>query len=932
MTTTGSHSTLRSKLGSEREGASEDDGWRRGAARSFADDEALLGGILAKVIEDSEGGEAIELHDRAVSLAERSRSGDEQAASELAELVRELGLPEMRVLVRSMTRWFELINLAEDNDRVRRVRSEASPAADSSGEGPLLDAARRLAERATTPEALEDTLAQAELRLVVTAHPTEARRATTVEKLARIFAYVRELDERQATDDAREDARRALAAAVQELWGSDELHSVSTTVGDEVSSGLVYFTSTLGDVVARHYRRLEAAVARAFPEQDVTVPSFLTFGSWIGGDRDGNPNVTPAVTADTLATMHTACLGFLEQRIAAAGPRISLSTRLIGEVEELEPLLEAGRERFPELATELDQRHPDEPYRRVLRLVGAHLRATRKGSGGYPSPAALLVDLRLIERSLRQRGGAFIAEEALRDLIRQVEVFGFHFARLDIRDHAKRHRGALAEVLAALGEEEEYASLSEAQRTAVLAREIGSRRPLIAGDLSGFSDETREVVETFRTLHSLVTGEHAGAIEAYVISGATCAADMLEVLLLMKESRLARAGGEGAMLRIVPLFESGEALAQAAETVRGALAEPVYRAALRAVGDEQEVMIGYSDSNKDVGYVASGWAAYRAQTQIAAVIGGHGARWEFFHGRGGAIGRGGGPSNVSILGQPPGTVRGRLKMTEQGEVLSAKYSLPEIAERELELVASATLERTVGGTIRPAPEHYEATAGRMAERASSAYRELVYGDPDFGAFFHEATPIEDISRLQLGSRPAKRKASDSIEDYRAIPWVFAWTQARIVLPAWYGLGTALAAARAEVGVECLQEMAREWPFFAGLLSNAEMACAKADLGIGRRYAQLCSDSEIRERIWGRIEGEFLLTRDELLGVSGGERLLDHDPVLQRSIDRRNPYAVPLSYVQLELLSRARAQGGDEELERTTALAINGMAGALRNTG
>ncbi|MDQ4071485.1 MAG: phosphoenolpyruvate carboxylase, partial [Actinomycetota bacterium] len=934
MTAENSAPTLPTELHPGRRSPDAENGGRSTSERSFADDETLLGEVLTQVIEASEGRRAIELHHRAVSLAKRSRGGDQAAAHELAALVRELPLREMQMLVRSLTRWFELLNLAEDNDRVRRARSRQAQSKDTPGGGPVRDVMDRLAAGGTGSDQLEGALAQAELRLVVTAHPSEARRAATVEKLVRIFGCLRRLDERHAPAGAQAEARQALAAAVQELWASDELRSVSTTVGDEVSAGLVYFTSTLGDVVARFYRRLEAAVAQAFPAQEVAVPSFLTFGSWIGGDRDGNPNVTPAVTAQTLDQMRAACLRFLEERMAGVRPRVSLSTRLIGDVPELEPLLSAGRETFPELAAELEQRHPDEPYTRALGLMEEGLRVTRTGLGGYSSPAALLDDLHLVERSLKRRGGAFIAEGALRELIRQVEVFGFHFARLDIRDHAERHRAALAEVLAALGVHDHYASLTAEERAALLAREIASRRPLVPSDVSGLSEETREVIETFRTLHSLLTSEHRGAVETYGVSGTSCAADVLEVLLLMKESRLARAGGEAAMLRIAPLFESAETLSQAAETMRRVLAEPVYREALRAVGDQQEVMIGYSDSNKGAGYVASSWATHSAQVELARTFREHGLSWMFFHGRGGSVGRGGGPSNVAIRGQPQGTVAGRLKITEQGEVLSGKYSLAEIEERELELVAGAMVERTVAGTTPAAPEHYEAVVESMARQSSAAYRELVFGDPDFDTFFHEATPIDEISRLRLGSRPASRKVSGSVEDYRAIPWVFAWTQARVVLPAWYGLGTALAAAREEVGVKLLREMAREWPFFGGLLSNAEMAAAKADLGIGRRYAELVKEPEIRERVWKRIEAELVLTCDEILHVNGGQRLLDHQPVLQRSIDRRNPYADPLSFVQLELLRRLRADGADPddpELVRASLVAINGIAGAMRNT-
>ncbi|MFA9272915.1 MAG: phosphoenolpyruvate carboxylase, partial [Baekduiaceae bacterium] len=404
--------------------------------------------------------------------------------------------------------------------------------------------------------------------------------------------------------------------------------------------------------------------------------------------------------------------------------------------------------------------------------------------------------------------------------------------------------------------------------------------------------------------------------------------DLLEVLLLMKEC--------GVLLRIVPLFESGETLAAAADPMRPLLELPCYRSALAGVGDEQEIMVGYSDSNKDVGYVASGWAVYRAQIELADLMREHGVRWTFFHGRGGAVGRGGGPSNVAILAQPPGTVGGRLKVTEQGEVLAGKYSVTEIAHRELELTASAALMRGAGpGDARLSADRavrFTPVIEGMAGVSARAYRDLVYGDPDFVAFFHAVTPVDEISRLRLGSRPAKRKQTDRIEDFRAIPWVFSWTQARIVLPAWYGLGTALTAAREDHGIDLLREMDADWPFFAALLSNAEMALSKADLDIARRYASLCADAGIRERIWCKIEAEFERTRDELLAITGGERLLDREPVLQRSIERRNPAVDPLSFIQLELLRRRRAGQGGDELGRASFLAINGISGGLRNTG
>jgi len=436
-------------------------------------------------------------------------------------------------------------------------------------------------------------------------------------------------------------------------------------------------------------------------------------------------------------------------------------------------------------------------------------------------------------------------------------------------------------------------------------------------------------------LREVLDGRHPGAVQAYIVSGTEGPADLLEVLLLMKEAGLARAGGADARLRIVPLFEAGETLEASADTMAVLLAEPVYRAALEAVGDEQEVMIGYSDSNKDVGYVASTWATYRAQTALAALFREHGLTWTFFHGRGGAVGRGGGPANTAILAQPPGTVAGRMKMTEQGEVLSAKYSVPEIAERELELTGSAVLVSTMNRSPAPGGERLDRFAGvveDMARRSSRAYRDLVYGDPGLRPFFEAVTPLSEISRLRLGSRPPKRGEAEGIEDFRAIPWVFSWTQARLVLPAWYGLGTALVAARETHGLDLLRAMRDEWPFFAALLSNAEMACSKADLHIGRRYATLCEDDALRLRVGGRIEAEFLRTRDELVAIAGGTRLLDREPVLRDSIDRRNPYVDPLSFIQIELLRRARAGDASEALARASLLTINGIASGLRNTG
>jgi phosphoenolpyruvate carboxylase len=914
------------------------------AQRGFAADEQLLGDILREVIELAEGRQAVELLDLTVDLGQRARRGDDAAADELAERVAGLSLDEAEVLVRALTRWFQLVNLAEDNERVRRLRARdlqrlAAGSHDGAGmsqpaprEGSIRAAIAALAERGVSAEELQAVLDGAELRLVMTAHPTEARRRTTIDKLARVFGVLRELDE---VSTARpEEARRRLQATIQELWASDDLRAISLTVVDEVRGGLIHFASTLADAVPRIYRDVEEALAEFYPERAFTLPALLSFGSWIGGDRDGNPFVTPETTMQALDLMREQCLRLLEAGVERLAGRLSLSERLSGPAGGLAPILRAGERDFPALAQQLAALNPEEPYRRALTFVRERVRATQtRTPGGYAEPAQLLADLELVRDALREGSGALTAAGDLHDMIRQVEVFGFHYARLDIREHAKVHRRSLAEIFNVLGVCSDYEGLGEGERLALLERHIAEHRPLIPADIAAFSDGTRETVETFRMLRDTLTDAHRGAIQTYIVSGTDGPADLLEVLLFMKESSLAQAGGGGAQLRIVPLFEAGATLEAAPETMRTLIETEVYREALRALGDEQEIMIGYSDSNKDVGYMASAWAAYRAQMRIADVLASHELRWIFFHGRGGAVGRGGGPTSTAIRALPPGTVRSRLKMTEQGEVLAAKYAVAPVAHRELELSTGATLASGFElGSDRHAD--YERVVGEMAQESARLYRHVVSEDPEFVAFFETVTPVQEISRLRLGSRPAKRSQAAGIEDLRAIPWVFSWTQARIVLPAWLGLGTALAAARERHGIEVLREMAAQWPFFDALLSNAEMGCAKADLAIARRYAQLWEDDRSRERLFRPLADELARTIDELVLIRDGARLLDSEPVLQASIDRRNPFVDPLSFVQIELLRRLRREGDDapEQLGRVSLLTVNGIASGLRNTG
>ena len=778
------------------------------------------------------------------------------------------------------------------------------------------------------------------MRFVLTAHPTEARRRTVIDKLSRIFAIIRHLDETRAVPREIRRSRTWLSSTIAELWTSNELRVQKPTVQDEVRAVLIYFGSTLVKVIPEIYRDLEEALADVYPDEVVAVPSFLTFGSWIGGDRDGNPFVTPEVTVEALQIMRDSALGFLEHRLTELAGRLSVSAQMVAPVPRLDSLLSAYGARFPELDEQLRIVNAGEPYRHLVTLMREGVRETRRGgTKGFMHSRELVDDLREVEVALIEQSATMITYGELHDVIRQVEVFGFEFATLDIRDHAQRHEAAVAFMLSAAGVEDAYGELEEDARHALLAREIRNRRPLVSIDINGAREEVKEVLTTFRTIRDLLGRGYRGAIETYIISNAEAPSDMLEVLLLMKESGLAQPGGNGASLRIAPLFEEGRTLAASAQTMATLLDEPVYRAALESAGGMQEIMIGYSDSNKDAGYFASSWGLYKSQEELGALMRERGVPFIFFHGRGGSIGRGGGPTNKAILALPVDTINGRIKVTEQGEVISARYSTEPIAHRELELAVGAVLFRSfhvqdwdaeIGSPAEQA--RFRSMMDRMAAVSMEAYRDLVYGDPDFITFFQQATPIDAISRLQLGSRPAKRKATNDIRDLRAIPWVFSWTQSRIILPGWYGLGTALEAAVADFGMDAVRSMLARKPFFQATLSNAEMAINKADMGIAERYVGLVEDEGLRNRIWERLRQEYECTKQIILKVTEQQRLHDREPVLQRTIERRNPYVDPLSIIQVELLRRWRANPDDEELIETLHLAVNGIAGGLRNTG
>jgi phosphoenolpyruvate carboxylase len=903
--------------------------------RTLSDDVHLLAGLLGEVLRGSGGERAFRQTETARTLAKDLRGGNVQAGVELDALVRGLPDDEAETLVRAFTNYFQLINLAEDSERIRRIRNrevvEGGPR-----RGSLTEAVRLLANHGIDAKQLARLLSHAQIRLVLTAHPTEARRRTIIAKLARIFAILRDLDERMLLPGEEERARLRLAHTIEEVWYSEEVRATELTVLDEVRTSLVYVLSTFVDVIPKLYRDLEEAISAVYPDSAIVVPPLLMPGTWIGGDRDGNPNVTPEVTAQALDLMRGAAIGLLEERLVELAGRLSVAESISGPAPLLDPLIQGLADRFPETASQVFRINAGEPYRQALTLMRERLRVSRDAEpAGYATSTELLDDLRLIDQSLRGQGADLIADGDLRDVIRLTEVFGFHLAIMDVREHASRHTAALAEIFQQTGITDAYLDFDEHERSALLIREIENPRPLIPVSLERFSEATQNVVGTFRTIAGAINGRHQGAIETYVISGAEAPSDVLAVLLLMKESALAEPGGSGARLSIAPLFEQEQGLRDAPATIATLLSLPVYRQALRAREDIQEVMIGYSDSNKEIGFLGSAWALYQAQRDLTRLFEAEGIRHTFFHGRGGAIGRGGGPTNVAILALPPGSVAGRVKLTEQGEVIASRYATAPVAYRELELVSGAILASAVNVLAAPDPERlstFEDVMAELSAAAVSAYRDLVYDDRELVCFVAQATPLSEIFRLQIGSRPARRHETRRIEDLRAIPWVFAWTQSRFLLPGWYGVGAGLERGREAVGAEFLQAMDREWPFFAATIANAEMALAKSDLDIAERYASLVADAQLRTRIWQRIRDEHERSTREILRLTGQNRLLDREPVLRRSVDRRNPYVDPISFVQVELLRRLRAGSGQDSTLRAILRTVNGIAGGLKNTG
>ncbi len=905
------------------------------------EDTRLLGRVLGDVLRDqtgNDGFERIETIRRTAIGFRKMNGGAAPARSQLDSLLNHLDVTEALHVVRAFSYFSLLANIAEDVQQNRRRRAHAL-AGSPPQRGSLADALERLSEAGIDGAAITRWLDGALVSPVLTAHPTEVQRKSILDAEREIARLLQWRDRVALTPDEARDFETCLARQVLSLWQTAMLRLSRLQVRDEIDNGLAYYRYTFLDEVPRIYAALEHKLREAFAvAADWTVPPFLRLGSWIGGDRDGNPFVTASTLEYAMRAQAAVAFAHYLDEVHRLGAELSLSTRLVHPTAELTALAAAAHDDNPH--------RQDEPYRQALIGVYARLAATSKALAGYvpprvphgelapyATPAEFGADLANIERSLSTHGADLLASGRLIPLRRALDAFGFHLAVLDLRQNADVHEAVVAELLARAGACDDYASLGEAQRIELLVGELAGPRLLHSPHLQ-YSERTRDELAILEVAAGIHRRFGAIALPNYVISKCNAVSDLLEVGVLLKEVGLATV--ETIAMNIVPLFETIDDLTHGDRVMRAAFALPSYRRWIVSRGELQEVMLGYSDSNKDGGYLTSNWALYRTERALIDAFRAFGVKLRLFHGRGGTVGRGGGPAHDAILAQAPGSLAGGIRLTEQGEIIASKYSDPDLGRRNLETVVAAALEASlidceqIGARARA----YYAAMDALSQTAHRAYRELVYDTPEFTAYFRAATPIDEIASLNIGSRPASRTASKRIEDLRAIPWVFSWGQCRLMLPGWYGFGTAVDAfvASHTDGHDLLAEMHGLWPFFRSVLSNMAMVLAKTDLAIASRYAELVPDAGTRERIFARIEAEHVRTVGHVLAITGHSSLLEDNPTLARSIRNRFPYLDPLNHLQVELLRRYRAGQTDERTKRAIHLTINGLAAGLRNSG
>jgi phosphoenolpyruvate carboxylase len=923
----------------------------------LVEDIRLLGRTLGDVIREQEGDAAFALIEqiRKLSVAFR-RDADLAANQALKKLLKGLSGDHAVSVTRAFTYFSHLANLAEDRHHIRR-RAFHERAGDSQ-EGSIELALARLHAAKIAPKTIANCLAASFVSPVLTAHPTEVQRKSILDAERAIAELLTARDELRAQSSAAQVPHDTLCARqlagneaqikarVLQLWQTRLLRLTKLTVADEVENTLSYYESTFLLEIPKIYAELERELGQH------PVHSFLRMGQWIGGDRDGNPNVNAATLVHALSRQADVALRHYLTEVHRLGSELSLSALLV----DFPPEMRALAARSPDH----NVHRQDEPYRRALTGVYARLAATLKElTGGeaarhavapqdaYKNPQELLVDLRVIESSLLTHHGQALAAQRLHPLIRAVEVFGFHLASVDLRQSSDQHQAVLAELLAVARLEPAYALLDEMSKRRLLLRLLNDARPLrVMG--AEYGERSQSELAVFEAAKVMRERFGSQAIRHYIISHTEAVSDLLEVLLLQKEVGLLR-GTLDAQARcdliVVPLFETIEDLRNAAPIMREYYALPgIHALVTRGAPDqyhEQDLMLGYSDSNKDGGIFTSNWALYQAEIALVEVFDAIGhdrphaqpVQLRMFHGRGGTVGRGGGPSYQAILAQPPGTVRGQIRLTEQGEVIGSKYANPEIGRRNLETLVAATLEATLLKPTKSATAPFLQAAAELSLSSMAAYRKLVYETPGFTEYFFNATPIREIAKLNIGSRPASRKGLQSIEDLRAIPWGFSWGQCRLTLPGWYGFGAAVEEfLQSKDRLALLQQMYQQWPFFRTLLSNMDMVMAKSDLALASRYAELVADTRLRKKIFTMIETEWQRTAAALSLITGDPQRLANNAALQRSMRHRFPYIDPLHHLQIELIRRDRAGQTDERLQRGIHISINGIAAGLRNTG
>ncbi|WP_280830433.1 phosphoenolpyruvate carboxylase [Mycolicibacterium frederiksbergense] len=918
----------------------------REATEPMREDIRLLGAILGDTVREQNGPEVFDLVERARVESFRVRRSEIDRA-ELADLFSGIDVHQAIPVIRAFTHFALLANVAEDIHRERR-RAVHVAAGERPQDSSLAATYRKLDDAISAAEldaaGVADALTGALVAPVITAHPTETRRRTVFDTQHRITELMRlRMHGQTHTADGR-DIEVELRRHILTLWQTALVRLSRLKISDEIETGLRYYPAAFFEVIPQVNAEVRTALRARWPGAKLLEEPILRPGSWIGGDRDGNPNVDAGVMR--LATGRAANVAFAHYftEITALEEELSMSARLVTVSGRLTALADACHE--PARA--------DEPYRRALRVIHARLTATGHrildeqpeheldlGLGSYRGPAELLTDLDTVDASLRANGSAVLADDRLARLREAVRVFGFHLCSLDMRQNSEVHEQVVAELLAWAGVHPDYASLPESQRVQLLAAEIATRRPLI-GEGAELSELARKELDIVGAAARAVTVFGAQAVPNYIISMCESVSDLLEAAVLLKEvglldvSGASHGGGVYAPVGIVPLFETIEDLRQGSQILEAALALPVYRSIVDARGQHQEVMLGYSDSNKDGGYLAANWALYRAELDLVETARKTGIRLRLFHGRGGTVGRGGGPSYDAILAQPPGAVKGSLRITEQGEVIAAKYAEPRIAHRNLETLLAATLESTlldVEGLGDDAEPAYR-VLDELAAAAQRAYAELVHDTPGFVEYFKASTPVSEIGALNIGSRPSSRKPTNSIADLRAIPWVLAWSQSRVMLPGWYGTGTAFEqwVDGDESRLAVLRDLYERWPFFRTVLSNMAQVLAKSDMGLAARYSELVDDEDLRARVFNKIVAEHDRTIRMHRLITGQDDLLADNAALARSVFNRFPYLEPLNHLQVELLRRYRSGETDELVQRGILLTMSGLATALRNSG